>query len=347
MFLLIAKSISSMKIQMAPFFYALFIFIIILYSCNKERADPPVLTTAPVSFISATSASGGGDISDDGGSPVTSCGVCWSNSPAPTLSDSHSSDSSGTGTFASTLTGLTDDLVYYVRAYATNNAGTSYGQEVVFDNSWGDRGTFRDTRGEVTDYEWVRIGGQIWMAENLAYLPLVSLSSEGSGAAPSYYVYGYEGNSVFSARATDNFARYGVLYNHPAALESCPDGWHLPSDEEWKVLKGTVDSQYGVGDPEWEKTSYQGYDAGTKLKAASGWREGVIPGTDLYGFTGLPGGYRQYDGGFFLIGDYGYWWASTMSGYQGWCHYLLWGTAEAGRHYFPPGYGYSVRCIRD
>jgi len=77
----------------------------------------------------------------------------------------------------------------------------------------------------------------------LAYLPLVSLSSEGSGAAPYYYVYGYEGNSVFSARTTDNFARNGVLYNHPAALESCPDGWHLPSDEEWNVFKGTVDSR--------------------------------------------------------------------------------------------------------
>lgn len=344
---MIVKYSSSMKNHTVLFVCALLIFTFMLHSCNKERDDPPVLTTAPVIFISATSASGGGDIVNDGGSPVTARGVCWSDSPTPSLSGSHSSDSSGTGIYASTLTGLTTGMVYYVRAYASNNAGTSYGQEVVFDNSWGDRGTFRDTRGEGTDYEWVRIGGQIWMAENLAYLPVVSLSSEGSGAAPYYYVYGYQGNSVNSARATDNFATYGVLYNHPAALESCPDGWHLPSDEEWKVLKGTVDSQYGVGDPEWEKTSYQGYDAGLNLRATSGWRGDVFPGTDLYGFAGLPGGFRQYDGGFFLIGDYGYWWASTMSGYQGWCHYLLWGTSVAGRHYFPPGYGYSVRCIRD
>ena len=347
MILLAEKSQTRMKKQTALLFCTSLFLILILHSCNKERADPPVLTTVPVSFISASSASCGGDISNDGGSPVKSRGVCWSNLPAPTVSDAHSTDSSGTGTYVSRLTGLKEEMVYYVRAYATNNAGTSYGQEVVFDNSWGGSGTFRDARGEVTDYEWVRIDEQIWMAENLAYLPSVSLSSEGSGAASYYYVYGYEGNNVISARATDNFATYGVLYNYTAALASCPDGWHLPSDEEWKVLKGTVDSQYRVGDPEWEMTSYQGYDAGANLKATSGWREGVFTGTDLYGFTGLPGGCRQYDGGFFLIGEYGYWWASTMSGYQGWCHYLLWGTSEAGRHYYPPGYGYSVRCIRD
>lgn len=178
-----------------------------------------------------------------------------------------------------------------MRAYATNDAGTAYGPEIVFDNHWGNKGTFTDPREREAVYKWVRIGDQIWMAENMAYLPTVSPSSEGMAQSntPRNYVYGYESNSVIDARATDNFKTYGVLYNWPAAVASCPDGWHLPSDEEWKVLKGSVDSQYGVGDPEWELTRYQGLDAGSNLRAVSGWRLGDCQGTDLYGFTGLPG----------------------------------------------------------
>jgi len=51
----------------------------------------------------------------------------------------------------------------------------------------------------------------------------------------------------------------------------CPPGWHLPTDEEWKVLEGAVDSQYGIGDPEWDNYYYRGFDAGTNLKSISGW----------------------------------------------------------------------------
>jgi uncharacterized protein (TIGR02145 family) len=216
---------------------------------------------------------------------------------------------------------------------------------MIFDNSWGDSGTFTDPRDGGTAYEWVRIADQIWMSENLAYLPSVSRSAE-VDQYPHWYVYGYDGNSVSEARATANYNTYGALYNWPAASVSCPDGWHLPTDDEWKVLKGTVDSQYGVGDPEWELTRYQGYDAGLNLKSVSGWNYNGN-GTDLYGFSGLPGGFRKFDEGFFQEGDYGYWWASTLSGTFGWCHYLMWGTAEANRDYYLQSYGYSVRCMRD
>ncbi|MCA1756355.1 MAG: hypothetical protein LC649_02725 [Bacteroidales bacterium] len=315
-----------------------------LISCEKERV--PTVTTARVTFISEATALGGGEVTAAGSDRVAVRGVCWSTSPNPTIQDAHSSDSSGTGSYLSTLTGLTEDHIYYVRAYATSEAGTAYGQEMIFDNSWGESGTFTDPREGGTEYRWVRIADQIWMAENLAYLPRVSASDEYLGNDPYYYVYGYEGNSLAEARATENFTTYGVLYNWPASMGACPDGWHLPSDDEWKVLKGNVDSQYGVGDPEWDQTRYQGYDAGANLKSKSGWNYNGN-GTDLYGFAGLPGGYRQYDTGFFLEGDYGYWWASTLTGTFGWCHYLSWGTAEANREYYMQVYGYSVRCIRD
>ncbi|MFN2380349.1 MAG: FISUMP domain-containing protein, partial [Bacteroidales bacterium] len=97
------------------------------------------------------------------------------------------------------------------------------------DDFSGPSGTFVDNRDKI-EYNWVRIGDQIWMAENLAYLPSVSPSSEGSETEPYYYVYAYDGSIVSEAKVTDNYNAYGVLFNWPAALTACPDGWHLPTD---------------------------------------------------------------------------------------------------------------------
>jgi hypothetical protein len=93
---------------------------------------PPGLTTTAVSSVTRTSASCGGNITDDGSVPVTARGVCWGTSRGPTTSGSHTTDGIGTGMFTSSLTGLTPGTTYYVRAYATNLAGTAYGNEVKF-----------------------------------------------------------------------------------------------------------------------------------------------------------------------------------------------------------------------
>jgi hypothetical protein len=90
------------------------------------------VTTAPVSSITTTSAAGGGEVTDDGGAAVTARGVCWSLNPNPTIPDSHTVDGAGTGPFTSSLTGLIPGTTYYVRAYATNNQGTAYGNGVTF-----------------------------------------------------------------------------------------------------------------------------------------------------------------------------------------------------------------------
>src|SRR5690554_6870297 len=115
-------------------------------------------------------------------------------------------------------------------------------------------GTFTDTRdGNV--YNWVKIGNQIWMAENLAYLPEVvhsnaEFQTQSSNGQPGYGVYGYDGNDVATAKSQSNYTTYGVLYNWYAAMNGaessmanpsgvqgvCPDGWHLPSDDEWHEL---------------------------------------------------------------------------------------------------------------
>lgn len=92
----------------------------------------PTVTTAPVTWISTASAVSGGTISDDGGGPVTERGVCWNTSGAPTVADAHTVDGSGSGSYVSRLTGLTNGTTYFLRAFATNVAGTAYGEEVSF-----------------------------------------------------------------------------------------------------------------------------------------------------------------------------------------------------------------------
>lgn len=92
----------------------------------------PTVTTASISAILATSATGGGNVTATGGCAVTARGVCWSTSTNPTISNSHTTDGSGTGSFTSSITGLTCGTTYYIRAYATNSAGTGYGSQVSF-----------------------------------------------------------------------------------------------------------------------------------------------------------------------------------------------------------------------
>ena len=92
----------------------------------------PTLTTTTVSAISLTTAVSGGSITNDGGGTITAKGVCWGTTTAPSLGSSFTSDGNGTGSFASNLTGLLPATTYYIRAYATNSAGTSYGNELTF-----------------------------------------------------------------------------------------------------------------------------------------------------------------------------------------------------------------------
>jgi len=92
----------------------------------------PVVTTTAISAITSSSASGGGNVTSDGGGTVSARGVCWSTSTSPTTADSKTSDGTGPGVFVSSLTGLNPVTTYYVRAYVTNGAGTTYGNEVSF-----------------------------------------------------------------------------------------------------------------------------------------------------------------------------------------------------------------------
>ncbi len=102
----------------------------ISFTTNSETL--PILSTTEATLVTYTTATSGGDITSDGGAVVTARGVCWSTSVNPTIANSKTNDGTGTGTFTSSITGLTTGITYYLRAYATNSAGTSYGSQESF-----------------------------------------------------------------------------------------------------------------------------------------------------------------------------------------------------------------------
>jgi len=205
--------------------------------------------------------------------------------------------------------------------------------------------TVKDFDGNI--YETTLIGKYWWMAENLktttyndgVQIPLVKDQSSWFRLRHDSFCY-YQNN--------ENYAdTFGFLYNwytvSPGKI--CPDGWRVPTDEEWQYLEGFADSKYEPGDSVWEKMGLRGYDAGLKLKSATGWRSGAT-GTDDFGFTGLPGGERLSR--FYAGGSSGFWWTSSeASSSSAYYRNLIYSYELVARDTHPKRMGFSVRCIKD
>jgi len=203
-------------------------------------------------------------------------------------------------------------------------------------------GYFIDPRDQ-HKYRVVKIGTQIWMAENLAYLPSVSPSFSDSDSSPYYYVYGYEGSSVSSAMATDNYQNYGVLYNWEAAKTVCPTGWHLPSDEEWKTLEKYLGMSSSDADDDGLRNSG---DVGRKLKSISGWNDNGN-GDNSSGFNAFPGGYRTCIGSFLSLGYNARFWSSSPDvSSNAWARNLYYNSDGVSWDSYLRRYGFSVRCLQ-
>jgi len=322
--------------------------------CVRDNTDAQSssVTTSAITSITQTTATSGGNVTADGGATVIARGVCWNTTGNPTTSDSKTTNGTGTGSYESKLTGLSTKTLYYVRAYATNSAGTVYGNEVTFTIASDDNltGTFTDSRdGHV--YKTVQIGNQTWMAENLAYLPSVSPSSSGSNTDPYYYVYDYQGANVAAAKQNANYTTYGVLYNWPAAKAACPQGWHLPTDDEWTVLENYLIAN---------GFNYDGTTTGNKIAksmaATTNWETNSQTGAignnlslnNKSGFSALPGGHRYKDGTFQSIGYFGFCWSYTESNTNNaWSRGLGCYGSDVYRNYYNKELGLIVRCVRD
>lgn len=328
----------SLQLQIAPI---ISIFLVLTVSCKKIDNNLPTVTTSEISDKTTYSAKGGGEVTDDGGTSVTERGVCWSIYQNPTTADSITSDGQGTGVFTSELKDLTPDKIFYVKAYATNSAGTAYGSEISFttDSTGSGKSNFIDIR-DGHDYRTQIIGNQTWMAENLAYLPAVSGPLAGSESLPYYYVYGSDSSDVAIAKDSANYKTYGVLYNWPAAMVSCPEGWHLPSETEWNVL---IES---IGSPAGGKLK----EIGTIRKdiGKTHWEFPNTGATNESGFTAIPGGERYSLGIFRYITTYAVFWTTAIrDGTSAWTWHLYYDNNTVNRDYFSKSNGFSVRCLKN
>lgn len=300
------------------------------------------LSTHVITDVTANSALTGGNITNDGSASVTARGVAWSLNPGPTLANHYTEDGSGMGSFTSAITGLTEGFHYYVRAYATNGAGTYYGNERIF-FAFDCGSLLTDVDGNI--YNTVLIGNQCWMKENLEttkYRNNTSIEYPGSN------------NTAWQTNNTGAYAwynndiswkdSYGALYNWHAVNNSnslCPTGWHVPTDAEFTVL-----------------TDYLGGTsvAGGKMKSARTfpdphprWESPNAGATNESNWSGLPGGYRDPNGTFNHVGSYGYWWSTTVhaSPNNAWYRYLNFNDGIVNRNYGGMAIGFSIRCLRD
>jgi len=331
--------------------------IITFYSCSKTTVPTvPSLTTKDVSIVTDTSAKVGGVVTNDGGASIIERGVCYNVSSNPSIYDDSIQSGSGTGTFDCTLTGLNQGTQYYYKAYAMNSAGVGYGDQKTFAISLGPCPGMPTITYEGQVYNTLQIFSQCWLKENLNIGTMINsyigTLSGGGGQTDNDTIekYCYNNDPV-------NCIKFGGLYEWNEMMQYttqegtqgiCPPGWHLPTDEEWKVLEGEADSMYGIGDPEWDIAhDFRGYDAGTNLKTTNGWKaEGN--GIDLFGFSGLPGGSVDGVGQSWHIGSFGSWWTSTKNYTDNsWHRRLNCLSPEVGRYSPNLQIGFSVRCLQD
>lgn len=285
----------------------------------------PGLTTANISSLKHTSVISGGNITNDGGASITARGICWSNHPNPTLADSITSDGTGVGIFSSNISNLLSYPSYYIRAYATNSNGTSYGNEISF-RPLGDS-VFTDNR-DGQRYPFRHIGSQVWMTRNLNYyIPPVN-------------------DTVVSCHYSDNAtygATYGLLYDWDAAKQAVPAGWHLPSSKEYAILYEYLMAVIHID--AWQVDEH--------VKDSKLWDPSITRGTNISGFSALPAGGRgpvkyESDGrpGYGNLGLGTIWWTSNendyLAGYSGINVAHVIGGSDLIKKAFS-----SVRCIRN
>ncbi len=195
--------------------------------------NTPTVTTAAVTSITSNSAVSGGNVTSDGGTPVTARGVCWSTSANPTTADTCTSNGTGTGTFSSTITGLSPGSTYHVRAYATNT-GTGYGSDLTFATAGA------SSIGEAVDntaLSWTTGGNGNWSAQS-------AVSHYGGDAAQSGSI------------TNDESTWLQTTVTGPGTLSFY---WKVSSEADYDYLRFYIDSVEKnkiSGNVDWQQKSY-------------------------------------------------------------------------------------------
>lgn len=338
-----------MKNQNHILFSAIAFAILLFVHCGKEKNEPN-LTTLPVLEIGPNTALSGGNITSDEGLEITSKGVVWATHEHPTLEE-NAGVAYCTETdyaYSSQISGLSPGTNYHVRAFASNEDGTGYGEALAFTTTGENAGnpyggtpcpgmeTITDPRDQKV-YKTVKIGSQCWLQENSKYWPDIYPPDETSEFEARYYIYNFQNIENSNDFPHQTYNAYGVLYNWQAAKTACPDGWHLPSSNEFSNL-----------------ITYLGENPGGKLKSAlttpyphPRWEEVNVDATNESGFRALPGG-KVNNGNFYSLGKSGSLWTQSISiGEEPIYLNLNKESGQANLLSISGITGYSVRCIRD
>ena len=292
----------------------LFAIVCAIVACEGKKEIEVI--TNEVTEITANSAKCGGNVTDDGGRDVTLRGVCWSTSPNPTINDNYTVDGSGEGEFISNMTGLTPNTTYYVRAYATNRAGTSYGEQM----------SFTTERYPIGGYDYVDLGlpsGLKWATCNIG-----ASSPEEYG---NYYAWGEtEPKSTYTEYNSITYGeQMGDISGDPeydAATANWGSTWRMPTEEECEEL---------VDECTWQWTTQNGVN-GYKVIGPNG-NHIFLPAA----------GYR--DGSSLSIaGESGSYWSSTPDSDDDYAFNLYFDSSNYGVYYYTNRYyGRSVRPVSE
>jgi uncharacterized protein (TIGR02145 family) len=199
-------------------------------------------------------------------------------------------------------------------------------------------------------YNTVQIGDQCWMAENLKIGTMVpNTTTMTDNSSIEKYCYGNVETSCDEWGGLYQWQEAMSYATNEGAQGICPDGWHLPSDNEWCTLENYLDPTISCA-----QTGARGIDGGGKLKETgnSHWNDPNSGATNSSGFTAIPNGYKRNTSGNFNFeyqGDYGYWWSSTVrqSYPEAYLRHLYFDSPQVRRDYIGWGWGFSVRCVKN
>ncbi|MFN5787776.1 MAG: FISUMP domain-containing protein, partial [Bacteroidota bacterium] len=303
----------------------------------------PTVTTTAISSITTTGASSGGNITDEGGLSVTVRGVVYSTSSNPTISNSTTSNGTGTGSFTSTLASLTGATTYYVRAYATNSVGTAYGNELTFTTS-----APIPTSALICS---TAPGGTItFMKHNLGADQTADPLTPSWRLNGDYYQWGRPTKAANgpSNGTGDGDAVNGVWNTTPASSTSwgpiktsndpCPSGFRVPTKIEWQCVI-SQNTLFNVG--------WSGAWSSSKINYSTG----IFIGTGSSRiFLPTPGRRVLPDGTHVFRGAAGYYWSSTSTtGVKADTYYLQIGAdaTASPNSWLELTEGLSVRCVAE
>jgi uncharacterized protein (TIGR02145 family) len=332
------------------------VIVLLISGCKKNESEKILaITTDDVEIFASGIYTFKGTIESIGKEKINEHGFYWSESTNPEIDGIliQLGPKDDKGSFSSTVYDILAGTTYYVKAFAVSNSICYYGDEKSFTTPDTIVRPIIDIDNNI--YYPVKIGDQIWMSGNLktSHYPDGSIIQRIEDQLVWFNMPWY--NNAYSWYDNTN----GNLYTWPAAMNInsrndipvgtvqgvCPEGWHLPSDNEWKQLELFL----GMSQVEAEGENWRGKDEGGKLKYEGPhfWEFPNTGATDESGFMAIPAGMRNGAGYFKNIGKSTGFWSSSIRGDYAWVRQLDYNSSQIYRGTIGVYEGISVRCIKD